>query len=202
MSPDRFYRNCYRILRVIMGIFYRLDVSGLETAPDGAAMVCANHSSRADPILVALAFGINRHIHFIAKVSLFKVPVLSSVLKKLGMISVNRDISDVSTVKNTLKFLKSGEKVAIFPEGRRVGEDNGVAAKNGAVKLAERAGVPIIPVFLPRKKPLFRKVPIVIGAAYSIEKQTEKRTAADYEKLSNELMDAIKNLNPEERRDT
>ena len=201
MRPDRYYRNCYRILRVVLGFFYPLDVSGLETVPDGAAMVCANHSSRADPFLVALAFGINRHIRFIAKISLFKVPVLSTVLKKLGTISVNRDISDVSTVKNTLKILKNGEKVAIFPEGRRVSDDDGVAAKSGAVKLAERAGVPIIPVFLPRKKPLFRKVPVIIGAAYSIERQTEKRTAADYEKLSDELMGAIKNLNPKTRRE-
>ena len=201
MKPDRFYRTCYRILHVILGFFYPLDVYGLETVPDGAAMVCANHSSRADPFLVALAFGIDRHIRFIAKISLFKVPVLSSLIKRLGTISVNRDISDVSTVKNTLRLLKSGEKVAIFPEGRRVGNDDGTAAKNGAVKLAERAEVPIIPVYLPRKKPLFRKVPVIIGAAYGIEKRSERRTAADYEKLSDELMSAIKNLNPETRRD-
>ena len=197
MKPDRYYRVWYRIARVLVGIFYRLHVSGRENIPCGAAIVCANHSSRIDPFLMAFAFGPCHHVHFIAKISLFKVPVLAGILKKLGMISVDRSMSDVSTIKNTLKYLKNGEKVAIFPEGRRAAAEGDVSAKSGAVKLAVRAGVPLVPVFIPRKKPLFRKIPLIIGESYCIEKRD--RDPPEYAALSENLMRAIAALDPAAR---
>ncbi|MCL2401336.1 MAG: 1-acyl-sn-glycerol-3-phosphate acyltransferase [Oscillospiraceae bacterium] len=196
MKSDSFYRRWYRVARFFVGIFYRLDIHGEENIPDGAAMVCANHSSRADPFLLAFAFGVKRQMRFIAKASLFKVPVLSGILKKMGMISVDRSTTDVSTIKHALLALKSGEKVAIFPEGKRVSETSeNVMAKTGAVKIAERAGVPVVPVFIPRRKPLFHKIPVIIGEPYHIEKQVEKRTAEDYRELADALMDKIDKLN-------
>jgi len=197
MKPNGYYRRWYRIARFFVGIFYRLDISGRENIPAGAAMVCANHSSRIDPFLAAFAFGLGHHVHFIAKVSLFKVPVLSGILKKLGMISVDRSLTDVSTIKSTLKYLKNGEKVAIFPEGRRAAAEGDVLAKSGAVKLAVRAGVPLVPVFIPRKKPLFHKIPVIIGKPYSIEKRDGE--VLDYALLSEELMTAIESLDPTAR---
>lgn len=192
-----FYRFCYRIAYFIIRIFYRFDIRGRENIPSGAAMVCANHSSQIDPFFVAFAFGIAYQMHIIAKAELFRIPVLSAILKKIGMISVDRGISDVSTVKKSLGYLKDGEKVVIFPEGTRVFEDDAGSAKIGAVKLAERAGAPIVPVFLPRKKPLFHKIPVVIGEPYIIEKHQKKRAAEDYAELIDDLMDRIKRLSPE-----
>ncbi|MCL2408036.1 MAG: 1-acyl-sn-glycerol-3-phosphate acyltransferase [Oscillospiraceae bacterium] len=198
MKSDGVYKRWYRVARFVIGIFYRLDIQGQENIPDGAAMVCANHSSRVDPFLIAFALGINRHVRFIAKISLFKVPILAGILKRLEMISVDRNTNDVSTIKSALRVLKSGEKVAIFPEGRRVGDvSKGVKANPGAVKIAERADVPVIPVFMPRRKPLFRKIPIIIGEPYCIEKQPEKRTAEDYRELADSMMDKINSLDPE-----
>jgi len=200
MTPSyKFYRVIYRIARFLVGIVYGLDISGRENIPDGAAMVCANHSDYIDPFLVAFAFGIDHQLHIIAKAELFKIPIISPILKKLGMISVNRGISDVSTIKSTLSYLKNGEKVAIFPEGTRVSTDDAISAKSGAVRLAERAVVPIVPVFMPRKKPLFHKIPVVIGTPYIIERQSEKRTAEDYATLSDKLMEKIKALDPKVR---
>lgn len=195
MRPSyKFYRGCYYLARPVIGIFYRLRVSGRENIPEGAAMVCGNHSSNIDPFLLAFAFGINCHIHVIGKIELFKIPIIAPLLKKLGMISVNRGILDGTAIKSTLGYLKKNEKVAIFPEGTRVSEHGEVSAKNGAVKLAERAGVPIVPVFLPRKKPLFRRVHLIIGEPYYIEKHSDKRSADDYARLADELMERIKAL--------
>jgi len=191
-----FYRGCYRIARAVFSAFYWLDVKGKENIPAGAAMVCANHSSSFDPILIAFAFGIGCHLHFIAKIELFKVPVVSFVLVKLGAISVDRGMLEVSTIKRTLSYFKEGEKVAIFPEGTRVHEEDRVAAKNGAIKLSERAEVPLVPVYVPRKKRWFRKIPLVIGEPYYIEKQSEKRSAEDYARLVDDLMHRIEALNP------
>ena len=194
---NKFYRRFYRAARAAIGIFYRLRVIGKENIPDGAAIVCANHSNMVDPFIIAFAFGIDCQVHVIAKVELFRIPVVSTVLKKLGMISVDRGILDSSAVKNTFLYLKNGEKIVIFPEGTRVPTDDAIAVKAGAVKTAERAGAPLLPLFLPRKKPLFRRVAVVIGEPYYIEKQAQKRTMNDYALLSDDLMERIKALNPE-----
>ena len=199
MKPSyRFYRRCYHLARTAIGIFYRIQVFGYENIPDNAAMVCANHSSGIDPFFVAFAFGINHHMHVIAKVELFRIPVIAPILKKLGMISVNRGVVDASTIKSSFGYLKNNEKVVIFPEGTRVSKDDAIAAKTGAVKIAEHAGVPLIPMYIPRKKPLFSRVTVVIGEPYYIEKQEHKRVLSDYSQLSDVLMDKIKLLNPEQ----
>ena len=193
---DRFYKVCYYLVRAVFGVFYPMKIIGAENIPHGAAMVCCNHSSMADPFLVALAFGKNGHVHIIAKVEIFKIPIVSQLLRKLRMISVDRGVLDGTTIKSALGYLKNNEKVIIFPEGTRVAQDDSTSAKTGAVKLAERAGVPVLPIYLPRRKPLFRKTLIVIGVPYLIEKQTPRRTPGDYELLSNALMENIKSLGP------
>jgi len=197
MKPSyTFYRFFYCLARAAISIVYWVKVSGKENIPEGAALVCSNHSSLVDPFLIAFAFGLKTHMHFIAKVELFKIPVVSQVLKKLGCISVNRGILDGTTIKSTFGYLKKNEKVMIFPEGTRTQEDDSVSAKSGAVKLAEHTGASLVPVFIPRKKPLFRRVPLVIGLPYQVEKLKKKRAPDEYLKLADDLMDRIKALNP------
>ena len=191
----RSYRRYYRLARFFIGIFYRIAVTGLENIPDGAVLICSNHSSNVDPFLAAFTFGIKRHLHIIAKAEVFRIPIIRSILKKLGMISVDRGTLDFSTVKASLGYLKNGEKVLIFPEGTRVADD-AASAKIGAIKLAERAGVPILPVFIPRKKPLFRKVTINIGAPYKIDKPSGKLSQEQYIALTDELMERIRAQGP------
>ena len=77
-------------------------------------MVSSNHSDLVDPILVAFAFGIDAFVHFIAKVELFKTPVISVLVTKLGAISVDREKMGMDTIKTTLLYFKDGEKVAQF----------------------------------------------------------------------------------------
>lgn len=198
MKPSyRFFRGCYHLAHTVISVFYRIRVTGKENIPAGGAMVCANHSSMVDPFLLAFTFGIGCHLHVIAKVELFKIPVISQVLRKMGMISVNRGISDVATIKSTFGYLKKNEKVAIFPEGTRTVKEGSISAKSGAIKLADHAGVPLVPVFLPRKKPLFSRIHIVIGEPYHIERQGKKPTADEYALLADTLMEKIRMLNPE-----
>ena len=190
-SSYRFYKGCFFIGYPAFRVAFRLRVSGRENIPEGAAMICANHSSYADPVLVSLAFGMKHHVHYMAKIELFRKPFLAWLITKLGAISVNRDGFDAVTMKTTLGYLKKGGKVAIFPEGTRVSEDDAVSSKYGAVKIADRAGVPIVPVFVPRKKRLFRKLQLLIGEPYYIEKLDRKRSADDYTLLADEVMGKI-----------
>lgn len=197
MKPrNRFYRACYCIARAALSFLYWVEIKGKENIPEGAAMVCANHSSLLDPFFLAFAFGINRPLHMMGKIELFRIPFISRIIVKLGMISVNRGKIDGDTLKKTLGYLNNGEKVAIFPEGTRASEDNAVVAKNGAIKFSERAKVPIVPAYIPRKKGIFRRMSVVIGEPYYIEKTGERRTPEEYSALADELMERIKALNP------
>ena len=195
-QPTRFYRVCFTIAAVILKLLYRLKYIGTENIPDGATMICVNHSGITDPFLVAMAFGRNCQLYIVTKAELFRIPVISTILRKLDTISIERGTSDLKSVKTILGYLKTDNKVLIFPEGTRVARDDESSAKNGAIKLAERANVPILPVYIPRKKPLFRTVPIVIGESYTLEKTGEKRTAEEYTLLSDALMQKISSLNP------
>ena len=190
----RFYRVAFKVAGPVLCFFRPFDVIGKENLREGAALICSNHSAMVDPFLIALSSGIDRTIHVFAKIELYRVPVVATVLWKLGMIPVDRSINDITSIKTALNYLKSGKRVVIFPEGTRAAEHDASAAKSGAVKLAERAGVPIVPVFIPRKKPFFRKCTLVFGEPYSIEKQKVKRTVNDYSKLSEELMNKIQDL--------
>jgi 1-acyl-sn-glycerol-3-phosphate acyltransferase len=187
----KFYRACYRLANPFVRFFRPFEVLGSENISAGAAMVCANHSAMIDPFMIALALGIGSHVHVMAKIELFKIPVISQILSKLGMIRVNRDVLDGASIKSTLGYLKMGDKVVVFPEGTRASVYDEGAVKSGAVKIAERAGVPIVPVFIPRRKPFFRKSKLIIGEPYYIEKQREKRTAEDYARISKDLMRRI-----------
>lgn len=194
--PNKFYNRCVRYLGPFVHLVRPIKVIGRENMAEGAVLICANHSAMIDPIFIGLSYDINTHIHVFAKEELFSVPIISTMLRKLEMIPVDRNTADVNAIKTAMKILKEGEKVVIFPEGTRLAEHDSKAAKSGAVKLAERTGVPIQPVFVPRKKPIFKRTKIVFGKPYTIEKQKEKRTPEEYAKLSEELMDKIKALEP------
>jgi 1-acyl-sn-glycerol-3-phosphate acyltransferase len=87
-------------------------------------------------------------------------------------------------------LLKDGEQVCIFPEGTRVSAPDAVVAKVGAVRIAMRLGVPIIPAFITRNKKLFRKVDVVVGEPYYISAD------ADPQQQTEELMQRIEALDP------
>jgi 1-acyl-sn-glycerol-3-phosphate acyltransferase len=169
-------------------------VVGKARVPRGAAMVCANHTSNFDPLLLIYALGSRGFLHGMAKESLFGIPVLSQFLRSFGTISVNRNLNDLGAVRRALGYLKNGEKVVIFPEGRRVSSDESVAAKSGAVRLADKTGTPIVPVFIPREKPFFGRVTIVFGEPYEINPEKKKLSPQDTERLSAELMNKIGEL--------
>ena len=195
----RFYKTAFKYAVPVMCFFRPFDIVGKENLREGPALICSNHSAMIDPFLIAISSGVDRTIHVFAKIELFRIPVVATVLWKLGMIPVDRSINDITSIKTALSYLKKGKRVVIFPEGTRSSEFDASSAKSGAVKLAERACVPIVPVFIPRKKPFFKKSTLAFGEPYFIEKLKEKRTANDYAKLTEELMYKIQALGTAEK---
>lgn len=153
---------------------------------DKPCLICANHSNYIDPILIALAYGGHRPIHFMAKIELFRFKKFGVFLTKLGAFGVDRDGADISAIRTVMKYIRAGEMVGIFPEGTRVSTDGAVEAKSGAVRMAAKLRVPIVPVYINRRKWIFRKVKIVIGEPIFVAADTE-----DFQQVTNELMQTI-----------
>jgi 1-acyl-sn-glycerol-3-phosphate acyltransferase len=190
---NRAYLSAYCVLRPLSALLYPQRQRGRENIPEGACIVCANHSNYIDPILVAFAFGRRRFIHFMAKKELFRIPILGWIMRRCEAVSIDRGKNDINGIRDSLKYLKRGEKLLIFPEGTRVSDNDSVAAKNGAIRLASKLGVPILPVYVPRKKRVFCRIDIRIGEPYRITAAAHE----DFDKLSTELMDRIADLGRE-----
>lgn len=188
------YKFGYCLSWPFIGIRYRYKVRGRENIPEGAALICPCHSSNSDPFMVSYAFTRKTVIHYMAKAELFRVPLLGPIVYKLGSFPVERGQSDVNAIKVAMKYLKSGEKVCIFPEGKRIWDDNNTDAKTGAVILSVRTGVPVIPVYVARKKPWFCRVRIVIGEPYMVGLDKKTATHEDYKAATVQLMQKINAL--------
>jgi len=187
-----FYRLWCILVYPFFRVVHKVHTTGRENIPVGPALICANHSSYSDPVILAFAFGMNNFMRFMAKIELMRIPVLGYLLKIAGIFGVDRGNADVNAVKTAMKTLKSGDKVVIFPEGTRIGENEDSSAKTGAIMLASKTGVPIVPVFIPREKRLFHKVDVVIGKPYMVEKV--RGSSEVYSVYANELMKKIEAL--------
>lgn len=189
---NKFYKFIYGILWVLAKLLYPWREKGNEKIPEtGGAVVCANHTSFLDPILLMLAATGKRQFHIMAKAELFKIPVLGWILKGMGVIPVKRGMSDVSAIKEGLRVLKSGELLLIFPEGTRVRPGKQAHAHPGAIVLAGRAGVPVQPVYIGAHKRIFRKTDVVFGEPYELNFKGRKPTHDESAQLKEELMKRI-----------
>ena len=132
---------CRLKLVMICGIRAR----GRQNIPTtGGVLVLSNHQSHLDPILVGLCF--NRRLNYVARDTLFGFAPFRWLINSLDAIPIDREGLGLSGLKETLRRLKRGEMVLLFPEGTRT-EDGLVAPlKPGFCALARRANVPLLPV--------------------------------------------------------
>jgi len=188
----------YKILLImtwpfISLIYPRRTIGRAHVPGPGAALICGNHSHVLDPFFIVYSMGLRCQVHFMAKAEIFRIPVVSFVLRVVGAFPVDRQGGGAMAIKRAMKLLKDGEKVGMFPEGTRVHTEEASEAKTGAVRLAARLGVPIIPVYIPRKKRLFRFNRVIIGVPYMVE-LNKKPTAEDVERAAAEMMEKIRVL--------
>jgi 1-acyl-sn-glycerol-3-phosphate acyltransferase len=191
----RIYRIYYCLLFPFFSLFYRTKAIHRDRIPDGPALICANHSAYSDIILLAIGLGGKNFLRFVAKKELTRIPLFGYLIKKAGVIGVDRGNSDIAAIKAMIKALKDGYKVALFPEGTRLSDQDAGSAKTGAIMIASRTGVPIVPVYIPRRKKLFSSVSVVIGTPYKIENL--KGGSEHYGTYADELMTKINMLSRE-----
>lgn len=165
---------------------------GRANVPSGGCLLCGNHTRYSDPIFILFALGRKDHPYIMAKAELLRYPILGWVLRKVGVFGVDRGKSDVKAVKESLRVLKEGNKLLLFPEGTRVKSGEAQEAKTGAAMLALRTGVPIVPIWMPAKKKWFRRTPVVFGEAYYPEMpEGAKPTPEDYRRVADDLLERI-----------
>lgn len=143
-------------------LFYRIKVIGKKNIPEeGAAIICPNHIHSLDSSLIIAS--LKRKVNVLAKENLFKNKIAKWFAKIFGIYSIKQNSADIHAIKISLKLLKNNELLMIFPEGTRNGIEKGAKLKNGAVDIAIKAKVPIIPVGIKGSFKPFRKIIINIG---------------------------------------
>ncbi|MCL1807649.1 MAG: 1-acyl-sn-glycerol-3-phosphate acyltransferase [Oscillospiraceae bacterium] len=197
-----FYKFAHIVVGAIYKLLYRFRVTGRENIPEGAALVCVNHSSLSDPVLIALTLIRTDKPRFMAKIELFKIFGLKQLITALGAYPVERGASDMAAIRTTLDILKGGQKVLIFPQGRRiVNDDEGAALKNGAAMLAVRSRAPLLPIYLSvGRKVFFNRIEAVVGKPFTAEKQPGIKSAEQYEAIGEQIRQGIYTLKPPDKR--
>lgn len=191
---NKVYAVLYPIIWIFMKLLHPWKAVGVENIPEGAAVICGNHTTLGDPLYVLCGMGSRRQTHVMAKAEVMKWPVIGFLLKKAGIIGVNRGKSDMAAVKECLRVLKKGEKLLMFPEGTRVKDGEDSAAHTGAAMFATRTGTPLVPVYIQTKKRRFRKTAVVFGQPYHPEFEGRKPSADDYQHIADDLLARIKAL--------
>ena len=196
-ATDRWFRFLYAVIWPFFNLFRPLKVIGRENIPDGAAVLCPNHTTIGDPFYVVFACGRRYPMRAMAKIQIMRVPFIGWILGKGGVFGVDRGHADMHAVKTALKLLKDGNKLLMFPEGTRVREGEDVAAKTGAAMFATRTGVPIVPMYIPAQKHWFRPTSVIIGEAYYPDLPEKHATQEDYQRVADDLMERIEALKPQ-----
>lgn len=187
MKTGTWYKIFYCILRPVGWLFFPQRNYGRENVPEGPVILCANHSTGTDPILIFLRPGTKHLRAAYGQGRAAACAVVGWAMHKLGSVFVHRGERDIDSLRQCMKALRAGEKIILFPEGTRVHGSAMVEPKSGAIHLAAKLGVPILPVYLPRDKKVFQRVDVVFGKPYTV--QVESRE--DYDRLARELMERI-----------
>ena len=185
------------IFKVVAIILYRPRIIGKENIPQStAAIICPNHVHALDSaVIVVMA---KRKVNVLAKEELYINGFVRWVASVFGIYPVKKGKKSLESMKVSLKLLKNNELLMIFPEGTRKGLAKGVKPKNGAIKLAIRAGVPIIPVGVQGDFKLFRKIKLNIGKPINYASHKENVNNKEIlDKLTKGLMDEIVRLRDE-----
>lgn len=204
------YRIAVFLLWPLMMAFTKRDWQGMENLndDDGGIIVAVNHNSWFDPLVIAHALWDNdRPPRFLAKESVFRVPIAGSIITSAGQIPVYRETREaVAAVRDAITAVNAGECVVVYPEGTITKEPNlwPMTGKTGAARIALATGRPVIPmaqwgatdVIAPYKKEL-RLLPrktmhVRVGAPVDLSDLAGlPLDQATLEIATNRIMDAI-----------
>lgn len=171
-------------------IYYRAEIIGLENIPKEEPLIfCGNHRSYLDPPLIVSTA--KRDMCFLAKDELAKNPFLNFLGWVFDAIHVKRDEKDITAVKESLKALKDGKCIGLFPEGTRNGLEKGQKAKDGVAFFAVRSGAKVLPCGIKGGTKENRKVTITYGKPLDYSQYKGSKDKEVLDKITEEIMENI-----------
>ncbi|WP_443694804.1 MFS transporter [Pseudomonas sp.] len=130
---------------------YRVEHRNLELIPDeGAALLVCNHVSFVDALLIGGA--VRRPIRFVMYYKIYRLPVLNFIFRTAGTIPIAGRNEDIQIYEKAFtriaQYLKDGELVCIFPEGKLTADGEMNEFRGGVTRILEETPVPVIPLAL------------------------------------------------------
>ncbi len=191
------YKFVIWLLTPFIKFFLRVKLEGSVNVPDGEKfIICANHISNWDPILVVVCTGIP--INFLAKESLFKVPLLRGLVKAFGTIPVNRKAADTASIRKSIEVIQNGGCFSIFPQGMRTHvKPQPDQAKKGVGLICHKAEAGVLPIGITTKNykvAPFRRITVRIGEFIPFESLEFGDGKPDYSIAATQIFTEICNL--------
>ncbi|MFL1419674.1 MFS transporter [Pseudomonas fildesensis] len=168
---------------------YRVEHRNLDIIPDeGAALLVCNHVSFVDALLIGGA--VRRPIRFVMYYKIYRLPVLNFIFRTAGTIPIAGRNEDIQIYEKAFtriaQYLKEGELVCIFPEGKLTADGEMSEFRGGVTRILEETPVPVIPLALqglwgsffsrdPNKgifRRIWSRVTLVAGEPVAIEAAT------------------------------
>jgi 1-acyl-sn-glycerol-3-phosphate acyltransferase len=166
--------------------------------PSGPFILAMNHQSYLDPPLAGICC--QREIHFLARKTLLKWPILGPLFPRLNVVPVDQERADMSALKAVIKLVRSGEGTIIFPEGSRSLDGKLQPAQPGLGLVIAKTLAPVVPMRIfgayeafPRGgKPRRHPITIVVGEPiYFTAEDVAGPSREVYQRLSEQVMARI-----------
>ena len=209
-APDKAKPSFFWVLACLVlplwALMVRYRFHGEPLPKTGALVLAPNHYSEIDPIVMGVAlWKLGRAPRFMAKASLFNVPVLKWLLNASGQIAVERHGGSQSALRAGRELTRSGGALIVYPEGSLTRDPDlwPMRGKSGAVRLALEGNIPLYPAahwgtqalmprygkrihFFPRKT-----IDVTVGKPLDLSKYRGSSDPAALSAATNDLMNAI-----------
>ncbi len=200
-------KHVMRLMNLLRVLFYPIHflvypykLHGHKRVADGACIFVGNHYCIWDVFYPARTTW--EGLHFLMKQSIFSAPVLGKWASMFGGIPAMRDGSDVRTLMDSMKVLKNGEKISLFPEGTRNKESDEefLPFRGGAALLAIKTRTPVIPFVICNRPHVLHVTHVMFGEPMEFTEYYGKRmTAEDYAEADEKLKNRLYELREEYR---
>ncbi len=215
MNPSYFIG--WSFFRLIYSTYFRWSIYNPENVPlEGPVILASNHASFIDPPLIGSA--LPRPVNYLARESLFRYPLVGTVLRSWNAVPVDRDGGGAAGLRAILDRLLKGGAILLFPEGTRTKDGELQSARSGIGLTVIKSGAPVVPVRVfgtynafsrahkfPRPFPIAVKYgrPIDFSALRIEAKSCSKpRLKQIYQQVADRLMAEIATLQPHTEKTT
>lgn len=200
MKPHPLWKLAQTIVRVGSSTLFDLKVYGRENIPpDGGALMISNHQSLLDPAVLGAQLW--RPMSYLAKSELWNNPAFGWLITRLNAFPVKQGAGDVGAIKETIRRLKEGHLLNIYPEGSRTPNGDLLPIQPGAALVIRKAGVPVIPAVVDgsfaawpkdQKLPTPHPIRVLIGKPMKVEHLKAKEITAEIDRTFREMLTELR----------